>query len=435
MLIEFNVANYRSFKDRVTLSMLATNDDSLQESNVIVTEKRQLLKSVVVYGANASGKSNLLNAMRSMRRMVLTSSKDTQANEDIDVESFKLSTESDGKPCLFEIVFVQNNCTYRYGFEADRKRVHSEWLFNTPRTKEAQLFVREGKQFEVNSKRFKEGQGLEGKTRENALFLSVCAQWNGEISKNLLSWFRDFSFIHGLYDYTHLRTTVNKLTDITKKRWILEMTKLADLSIDDIEGREERLTYDSLPDDMPEEVKKEVIAQEIMTVELKTVHKKFGENGTDAGTVVFDLEENESGGTQKFLNLAGPLLETIETGKLLVIDELDARLHPLLTRAVVKLFNSAANSKNAQLIFASHDINLLSNKIFRRDQVWFTEKDQFGATNLYSLIELQKVRKKASFGKDYILGKYGAIPFIGDPKWFFCEEINGKGLAAETTLQ
>ncbi|HLA27250.1 MAG TPA: ATP-binding protein [Syntrophales bacterium] len=421
MLIEFSIANFLSFKDRVTFSMVASNDDALQESNVFEWGKKRLVKSAVVYGANASGKSNLLNAMGFMRRMVLTSSKDTQANEEIDVETFKLSTECEENPAFFEIVFVQNGIIYRYGFEVDRKSVHSEWLFTVPATKEAELFVREGHRIKVNRIRFKEGMDLETKTRENALFLSVCAQFNGEISKELLLCFKKFRFIHGLHD-EYLGVTVSMLKTPEQKRRLMEMTRIADLCIDDIEGREEKLTIEKLPKDMPEEIKKDIIKRGAMAVELKTTHRKYGKDNNEVGTVVFDLEENESGGTQKFLSMAGPLLDTIETGKVLIIDELDARLHPLLTRAVVTLFNSPANNKNAQLIFASHDTTLLSDKLFRRDQIWFTEKNTYGVTGLYSLVELRGVRKEASFGRDYILGKYGAIPFIGDPQWLFCEE-------------
>ncbi|MBU0653288.1 MAG: ATP-binding protein [Proteobacteria bacterium] len=425
MLIEFSVANVLSFKDRVTFSMAASNDDALQESNVFAWGKKRLVKSAVVYGANASGKSNLLSAMRFMRHMVLTSSKDTQVNEEIDVDAFKLSTECEGKPSFFEAVFIQNGNTYRYGFEVDRKRVHSEWLFTVPSTKEAELFVREGNQIKVNRIRFKEGCDLETKTRENALFLSVCAQFNGEISKGLLLWFKNFRFIHGLSDYPYLGVTVEKLKTPEQKRQLMEIARIADLCIDDIEGREEKLTIEKLPKDMPEEMKRDILKRDITEVELKTTHRKYGQDNNEVGKVVFDLEENESGGTQKFLSMAGPLLDTIETGKVLTIDEMDARLHPLLTRFVVSLFNSPMNNKNAQLIFASHDTTLLNDKLFRRDQIWFTEKDPYGVTGLYSLVELRGVRKEASFGKDYILGKYGAIPFIGDPKWLFCEESDG----------
>lgn len=425
MLIEFSVANFLSFKDRVTFSMVASNDDALQESNVFTWGKKRLVKSAVIYGANASGKSNLLSAMGFMRHMVLNSSKDTQANEEIDVDAFKLSTECEDKPSFIEIVFVRNSITYRYGFEADRKKVHSEWLFTVPATKEAELFVREDSRIKVNRIRFKEGRDLEPKTRDNALFLSVCAQFNGEISRELLLWFKNFRFIYGLSDYPYLGVTVDKLKTPEQKRRLMEMTRIADLCIDDIEGREENLTIEKLPEDMPEEIKRDIVKRGITEVEIKTTHRKYGKDNKEVGTVVFDLEENESGGTQKFLSMAGPLLDTIETGKVLIIDEMDARLHPLLTRFILSLFNSSANNKNAQLIFATHDTNLLNNNRFRRDQIWFTEKDQYGVSSLYSLIELQGVRKEASFGKDYILGKYGAIPFIGDPKWLFCEESDG----------
>jgi uncharacterized protein len=425
MLIEFSVANVLSFKERVTLSMVASNDDALQESNVFPHGKKQMVKSAVIYGANASGKSNLISAMHFMRRMVLTSSKDTQANEAIDVDAFKLSTESENKPSFFEIVFVQNGITYRYGFETDRKKVHSEWLFSVPSTKEAELFVREGGRIKVNRLRFKEGIDLKAKTRENALFLSVCAQFNGKIAKDLLLWFRNFRFIYGLRDYPYLGVTVEKLKTPEQKQRLMEMTRIADFCIDDIEGREEKLTIDKLPKDMPEEMKRDFIKRDLTEVRLETKHKIYGKDNKAVGLAVFDLVENESGGTQKFLSLAGPLLDTIETGAVLVIDEMDARLHPLLTRFILSLFNSPVNDKNAQLIFATHDTNLLNNKYFRRDQVWFTEKDLYGVSNLYSLIELQGVRKEATFGKDYILGKYGAIPFIGEPNRLFCEENNG----------
>jgi uncharacterized protein len=424
MLLEFSVANYLSFKERAVFSMLASKDDTLEESNVFAVGKKRLLKSAVIYGANASGKSNLLSAMLCMRRMVKESSKDSQANEDIDVECFKLNIECDDKPSFFEIVFNQNNCMYRYGFEADNKRIHSEWLFSIPRAKEVELFVRDGQQIKVHKSQFKEGLDLGTKTRENALFLSVCAQFNGAISKELLLWFQDFRFVHGLSDLGYLERTVDLLKDIKQKDKIMGMAHIADLSIDNIEGVKRKLTLEDLPKTLSDDVKKEIVKNEIMQTEMKTLHKKYGKEGEEIGTVTFDLNTDESGGTVKFLTMTGPLLDTLQEGTVLVIDELDARLHPLLTQAIIKLFNSITNSKNAQLIFVTHDVSLLTNQLFRRDQIWFTEKDTYGGTDLYSLSSLLKVRKTASFGKDYILGKYGAIPFIGDTKLLYCEANN-----------
>jgi len=421
MLIEFSVTNFLSFKNRATFSMVASTDDTLEESNVIATEKHRLVRSAVVYGANASGKSNLLAALNLMRRMVLTSSKDTQVNEEIDVSPFLLSTECDGKPSRFEVVFLHGGTLYRYGFEADRKRVHSEWLCSRPSTKEANYFDRKGAEIRVNMERFKEGKGLEGRARDNALFLSVCAQFNGEISTALLGWFQNLRTMHGFARLGLYGATIDRLKAPEQKTRVLELTKVADPGITDFDLRQKKLTFEDLPKDMPDQIKKDIIKNERMLVELKTTHRKVDGENNDVGGVCFDLEENESAGTQKLVKLTGPLLDTLETGKILVVDELDSRMHPLLTRLIVSLFNSPANGSNAQLIFASHDTTLLTPKLFRRDQVWFTEKDQYGATDLYSLLELKGVRKEAAFGKDYILGKYGAIPFIGDPKWLFCE--------------
>jgi uncharacterized protein len=424
MFLEFSVANYLSFKERVVLSMLASNDNILEESNVFVIGKKRLLKSAVIYGANASGKSNLLSAMLHMRNMVIESSKDSQANEPIDVEFFRLNTECDEKPSFFEIVFNQNNCMYRYGFETDKKRIHSEWLFSIPRTKEVELFTRDGQQIKVNKSQFKEGLDIETKTRENALFLSVCAQFNGAISKELLLWFNKFQFVHGLSNIGYLEATVDLLNDKKLKTKIMGMAHIADLSIEDINGFSRKLTIDDLPKELSDVIKNEILKNEIIRTELKTIHKKYGKNGEEVGTVTFDFDKNESGGTVKFLTMAGPILDTLQAGTALIIDELDAKLHPLLTQAIVKLFNSMTNSKNAQLIIVTHDVSLLTNQLFRRDQIWFTEKNQYGATDLYSLSSLLGVRKMASFGKDYILGKYGAIPFIGDTKLLFCESRN-----------
>ena len=421
MLIEFNVTNFLSFKNRATFSMMASNDDTLAETNVIESGKHRLVRSAVVYGANASGKSNLLEAFSFMRKMVLNSSKDTQANEAIDVDPFLLSTECDGKPSGFEVLFVHDGIPYRYGFEVDQKGVRSEWLFSRPTTKEGSHFTREGAHIKVNPDWFKEGKGLETRTRENALFLSVCAQFNGELATALLSWFQNLRTMHGFARIGFYNATIDRLKKPEHKARVLELTKVADRGITDFDLQQKTITMQDLPKEMPDEMKKDIIKNHAGIVELKTTHRKVDGNNKDVGGVVFDLDEDESAGTQKLVKLSGPLLETLETGKILIVDELDARLHPLLTRLIVSLFNSPTNRSNAQLIFASHDTTLLTPKLFRRDQVWFTEKDQYGATDLYSLVELKGVRNAAAFGKDYIQGKYGAIPFIGDPKWLFCE--------------
>lgn len=416
MLIEFTVGNYLSFKDTVTFSMVAAPIKEHQDNNVFsVSESLKLLKSSIIYGANASGKSNFIKAISFIKRLVINSSKETQANELIDVEAFKLSSETENQPSYFEIIFIYEEVRYRYGFEVDTIKVHREWLFHAPKGKEALLFIRESNKIELGT-HFSEGKGLESKTRDNALFLSVVAQFNGQLAITILKWFRRLRIISGLNDDNYLFYTVNKLNNPKEKGKILEFLKIADLGITDVTAEEFKVTVDNLPkykqffssDDNP------------FFIKVSALHKKYDKNKQISVLENFDLETNESEGTKKIFCLSGPLINALDSGETLVIDELDSRLHPLITRFIVQIFNSKeTNFSNAQLIFATHDTNLLNKNIFRRDQIWFVEKDIYGATDLYSLVEYKtkenaKVRNDASFEKDYILGKYGAIPFIGD---------------------
>jgi hypothetical protein len=170
----------------------------------------------------------------------------------------------------------------------------------------------------------------------------------------------------------------------------------------------------SLPSEVPDEVRRGLLSGELSAFTIKTYHLKYG-GGREGGVPVeFDIKADESAGTQKFIALTGPFLHTLKNGYTLFVDELEARLHPLLTKALVGLFNSSANTKNAQLVFATHDEGLLDPKRIRRDQIWFVEKDDFGASRLYSLAEFKGVRKEAKFAKEYLLGQFGGVPRVGD---------------------
>ncbi len=410
MLQQFTVSNWASFKTPMTLSLEASPDTEHEETNVINVCDKRLLRSAVIYGANASGKSNLISAMQFCRSFTISSSREGQIEEEIATEPFRLDVECEKKPSHFEVVFIKGGTRFRYGFEVDRKRVHSEWLFSTSSSREAELFVREGNEITTNSEKFKEGKGLAEKTRPNALFLSVVAQFNGEISAAVVKWFLDLRFLSATRNPA-IRFTAERLSDPSFAARVLDMSRIADLAI---EGLIPKISYYK-EEDLPgfAGTSPHPFLNRVKEVEVKTQHKQFDSNNRLTGLVEFDLQKDESDGTKKYLSMTGPIIDTLETGKVLVVDELDARLHPLLSRAIVLFFNSVKNHKNAQLIFATHDTNLLTRKLFRRDQVWFTEKDAYGVSNLYSLSEF-KVRKDASFGKDYILGKFGAIPFIGD---------------------
>lgn len=420
MLIGFSAGNYKSFKETVTLSMVASpmteEDTNLDDNNVFVIDRKlSLLKSAAIYGANASGKSNLVAAINFMKWLVLNSSKETQVSEAIDIEAFRLSTETEKEPSFFEIVFLLEGKTFRYGFEVNVQEVVAEWLFQADDREEKMLFERDFDNFTLND--FPEGQYISDKTRNNALFLSVVAQFNGKIAGKILRWFsKTLQLISGLQDRQYRQQTLELFKSDRYRNDIVEFIKKLDLGIADLQ-----ITY------IPAFVIAENTAKygasygglypnsEIKEA-VKTVHPKYDADGKETSVEIFDIEKHESEGTNKLFALAGLLLDTLRTGKLLLIDELDARLHPLITRELICLFNSnETNPHNAQLIFTTHDTNLLSSKIFRKDQIWFTEKDNKGATDLYSLVEY-KVGNNASFESDYIIGKYGAIPFLGDFK-------------------
>lgn len=419
MLIEFSVGNYRSFKENATFSMVAANITSkekrLDENNIFkVDDKLELLKSAAIYGANASGKSNLAQAFGFMRRFMINSSKETQSTEKIGVEGFKLSTETEAKPSFFEIVFLMKQTRYRYGFTSNRDEIISEWLFYVPNSRETRLFERSLDSFKVSS--LYKAKKIQQQTRRNALFLSVSAQFNVEIAENILDWLTNkVKVVSSINDRGYQGYTINCLIGNRNKDEILQLLRKLDLGFGDLKVAESEITAESLSVDLPDEIKNFIVKNTGGKLALiETEHQKFDEKGVFVSTELFDLDNQESEGTQKIFALAGSLIDTLKEGKVVVIDEFDARLHPLISRAIVELFNSnETNPNNAQLIFMTHDTNLLSNKLFRRDQIWFTEKDRYGATDLYSLVEY-KVRNDASFESDYIKGRYGAIPYIGN---------------------
>ena len=420
MLIGFSVGNYTSFKETVTLSMVASSiteeDKELNENNVFpINENLSLPKSAAIYGADASGKSNLVAAINFMKWLVLNSSKETQVSDAIDIEAFRLSTETKKEPSFFEIVFILEDKTFRYGFEVNAQQVVSEWLSQADDTEEKMLFERDFDNYILDD--FPEGQGISDKTRSNALFLSVVAQFNGKLSGKILLWFsKNLQLISGLQDTQYRKKTLESFENAGHRHDIIEFIKKLDLGILDI-ARENTPVY-SIYDNTAQyggPYGSLYPNSEIKTT-VYTSHPKYDADGKQTSMELFDIEKHESEGTNKLFALAGLLLDTLRTGKILLIDELDARLHPLITRELICLFNSnETNPDNAQLIFTTHDTNLLSSKTFRKDQIWFTEKDNKGATDLYSLVEY-KVGKNASFERDYIMGKYGAIPFIGNFK-------------------
>lgn len=419
MLVQFTVGNFLSFKDQRTLNLEAKGISELK-SNISRYEKNKLLKSCVIYGANSSGKSNLIRAFQRMREVVLTSVRLNDSDE-LNYSPFLLSTESEDKPTFFEIIFWRDSIRYRYGFEYTGECIINEWLFSgSSEKKEKPFFIRTKDGIGVNEK-FKEGEQNESKTNNNRLFISLVAQLGGSISKKVLEFFNSYNVLSGLEHNDYTGFTMRMLhKNLNGSSESLKLFQKLKLGFKEINAVESDFKPNKIPDYIDLKTKTKLIKDLSGTkaISLKTIHNKFDKKGNIVDVVIFDKVLNESEGTNKIIDLSGPIFDTLNLGKLLIIDELDAKLHPLITIRIVELFNNPeSNPNNAQLIFATHDTNLLGEELFRRDQIWFTEKDEQEQTDLYSLYDFNlpdgsKVRNDSNLERNYIRGRYGAIPFI-----------------------
>jgi len=417
MLLEFTIGNFKSFREKAALSLAATSDDSLEEANVGTLDSGvRVVKGAGIYGANAGGKSNFIEAITLFRHLVQTSSKESQLGQPIPVRPFRLNSESAKAPTFFEVIFLKNGVRYRYGFEATQAAVISEWLFSQQGSiRETCLFTREAGNIRPRQG-FKEGNGLQERTRPNALFLSVVAQFNGPLAGEVVNFIEQFQTISGALSFQYIGYTAGLLNVEYYGKAIRELLRLADTGIADLirEDIDKEHFLQLLPKELPSQLRDLLASNPSATAILRTVHQCFDSKGHQAGTVEFDMMNEESNGTRQFLAFAGPFLHTLREGAVLAVDELDASLHPLLTKQLVGLFNSSANRRSAQLIFATHDLALLNPKRLRRDQIWFVEKDELGASTLFSLDEIKGVRKDANFEKEYLVGQFGGVPRVGD---------------------
>lgn len=410
MLVNFSVRNYLSFKEKTSISFVATSLSEYRNDNLFQSSisDLSLLKSIIIYGFNSSGKSNLFKALAFTKRFILNSSKDSISGEEIMVEKFKLSTETINEPSFFEIEFISGANKYRYGFEVDTHKVFSEYLYYQKRNKEYLLFDRVKQEVKFGKKFDQANSKLIEITRENALFLSVCAQFNDALSNSLIQDIRKINFISGIDDLGSIDYTAKMFGDQKFHTMVNNLLKSARLGFSEIKIKKV-LTSEILDkSSIPKELHKIILKNNPENVIVSTKHVIYDEKGKPIGHEFFDLNSEESLGTRKFFALAGPIIDTLTTGSVLMIDEFDSRLHPVLCKAIIKLFNSAdKNPYNAQLVLASHNSSFINstNKLFRRDQIVVAGKSQYGMTRLESLFD-KKVRKDASFEKDYLSGKY-----------------------------
>jgi AAA15 family ATPase/GTPase len=418
MLIEFSVTNFRSIKEKQVLSLAAAKGGELDESNTFpsgISRLPMLLRSAVMYGANASGKSNTILALNLMQFLVLQSFSAIQEGQPVPIVPFLFDTESAKSPSEFEITIISEGTRYQYGFSATQQRITEEWLIAYPEGKPQRWFERifdnKTNTYEWQFSRNFSGQKevIKTATRSNALFLSTAIQLNNDQLKPVFNWFSTKLAIILPATIINLQSTIDRCASENEKKRIMAFMNAADISIANINLEKQLFNASMVPPVIFPELRDKMI-KDLSGKELTAV--KFLHN-TEAGTVSLDLAD-ESQGTQKLFVFSGPWLDVLSNGKVLVIDELNTSLHPLLVRHLVSLFHdSKTNRRNAQLIITTHDTSLLDPDIYRRDQVWFTEKDDHGATKLYSLVEF-KPRKNEAFERGYLKGRYGALPFIGD---------------------
>lgn len=425
-LLRFTVQNYRSIADQH--SIILTPSKKITDpplTNVGTNGRTKYLKTISIYGANSSGKSNYVDAMGTMIRLVTRSNK-KNPGEKLFYKPFLLDEASDKKPTSFDAEFITEGKHYRYGFSYDREKICEEWLYQiTSLKKEQALFLRDLEGIGVNEVLFPEGKDKEEMTEDNRLFMPLVAQLKGEVSKTIFTFFRSgFNVISGLQ--TEGLEEFTKVMLNERQPGSEEMKKFfgrTQLGFSDVTIKKDKFEGIDFPDDLPDEAKKMLSAlsenhkdDEVLRVE--TTHGIYDQEGNLIRTKQFKFNDMESAGTEKLFQLAGPIFDTLFDGKILVIDELDAKMHPLLSQELVRLFNDPTRNPNgAQLIFTTHDTNLLSSGMLRRDQIWFTEKDNQERTDLYCMMQLKwpdgtTPRRDGNMERNYIRGRYGAVPYI-----------------------
>ncbi len=419
MLIEFNVTNYRSIRENQKLSMVAAKDATHQDVNCMssgIDAIPQIVRTAVLYGPNASGKSNLISALAFMRSMVETSAVGIREGQALNVSPFRFDSETTNQPSEFEVTFIDNGVRYQYGFALNATRVIKEWLLVYVERKAQRWFERDyddkkGKELWYFGSHLvggkKQHQLWSDSTRGNALFLSAAVNLNSEQLRPIFNWFVNKLIIVGSNSQPLPFYTMERIKNELDKPQILEFLQAADLGITDVQikiqkGQQVQLRLES-------GVAAIESKQEADIPSATLFHQGKGKNNF----VGFDLNE-ESHGTQRIFAYAGPILDVLRDGKILVVDELDGSLHPKMVRFLVSIIQNAhLNKSNAQLIFTTHNTSLLDTDFFRRDQIWFMEKDKEQASHLYPLTDFSP-RKGEALEKGYLIGRYGALPYFGE---------------------
>lgn len=393
MLLQFSVTNHRSIKDTAVISMLASKDKSLSESIISPDGKKELLPVIAIYGANAAGKSNLLHAILTMRDMVVGESAKSLKGQMLPQDPFVFG-ETQNAPTSFEMIYYYKGIKYAYGYSFNYRNILEEYLYHWPNNRELLVFQRNENKYSFREN-INEQMTLASRTPDNRLYLVTSNEWNCPQTEMAFQWFQKQLTGFMGNEYTLPQTIAAIRSGKDSKKYILNEMLLADLGISDI-----------------------TVTGGSENPAVTTTHRLFDIDGKETA---YELRlDQESQGTKRFFSRIGCWLEALKSGAVLIVDELEASLHPLLTRHLIEMMMDASiNVNHAQLIFTTHDAGILDITLLRRDQIWFAEKNEkTAATEIYALSEFSP-RKGENVHKGYLQGRYGAIPFIrgGDSPW------------------
>lgn len=424
MIIDFAVKNYLSFRDQATFSLLASKksakNGALQPMALLPVEsgRFQVYPFSVLYGANASGKTNLLKALIDFRDLVLNSHKLELDQEIPFYKPFRLDIASASAPVSFEIEFYSRATRYTYGIEYNAQEVLFEELNFYPEGRKARLFLRiKGQPLKFGTKFSGEKKSIENFLLPNRLFLSLAANSNLEILHPVYRYFRDKINFHIRMDSSGLplvgTTLLLKQGGAELKTKILKMLNAADLAIRDIDLVEDEKIAERIKIEpaVSPEIRQKIISD--FKLRPHTGYQIFNDGHPTEETAWFDLNKEDSSGTIKMYEIAGLVLDALKNGRVLVIDELNSGLHPHLSSFIINMFiNPEININQAQLIVTTHDVSLLDEKSLQREQIWFSQKDQYGGSELFSLAEFDKnlVRENSKYAKNYLDGRFQAVP-------------------------
>jgi hypothetical protein len=426
MLIEFKVANFRSIREEQTFSLVAAKADKSLKQNLIgqrlpgLSETRYL-KGAAIYGANASGKTNVLAAIEFLANFVRRSGTKIQPGDLTGAEPFKLDVASKDCPSTFEVTFVADGTRFTLGMALDSKRVTEEYLTAYPKGFPQKWYHRTYDAISSSyiwsrpSAAFKHDKSLQEKTRENSSYISIGAQFNHAQLTQIFNWFRrNLRFLQlSAEGFLSHNFTSSLMSEPGDKAQILKLLQSADIGVSEAKVVSSEVTVDDLKARLPPTILADMEAKGQLKprtqLEIKLLHTAKG-----IPPLPFNFEEEESAGTRRFFCLVGPWLDILKHGYTVFVDEIETSLHPLLVRELLKLVLSEHyNPKGAQIIFTTHSPALLDNALLRRDQIWFTEKTPEGVTHLYPLTDY-KPRQDEAIARGYLGGRYGAIPFIPD---------------------